>query len=149
MNLTTPLLKGIISGTELPDDSVTSLLQKVDGNTGLFAGDDGGLGMVMSGLAGVAAALAVAILLSVYFRTGYCTVRDVLKHGFVAAVVLGLLAFVAYDVRQAALAYLGIDPARPAIEFETRPPKAALSAISDTRPELRTEHHVPPMRGIQ
>jgi hypothetical protein len=64
MNLTTPLLKGIIRGTELRGDSVTSLLQKVDRNTGLFAGDDGGLGMVMSGLAGVAAALAVAILLS-------------------------------------------------------------------------------------
>jgi len=30
MNLTTPLLKGIIRGTELPGDSVISPLQKVD-----------------------------------------------------------------------------------------------------------------------
>jgi hypothetical protein len=38
MNLTTALLKGVIRGAELPGDPVTSLLHKVDGNTGLFAG---------------------------------------------------------------------------------------------------------------
>jgi hypothetical protein len=149
MNLTTPLLKGAIRGAELPGDTITSLVQKVDGNTGLLAGDDGGLGMVMSGLAGVAAALAVAILLSVYFRTGYRAARDVVTHAFAAAVVLALLAFVAYDMRQAALAYLGIDPARPAIEFEIRLPKAVSSAISDIRTELRTGRQAQPMRGIQ
>jgi hypothetical protein len=127
MNLTTPLLKGIIRGTELPGDSVTSLLQKVDGNTGLFAGDDGGLGIVISA---VAAALAVAILLSVYFRTGYRTAREVVRHVLTAAFVLGLLPFVAYDMRQAALAYLGINPAKPAIEFEIRLPRAASSPSS-------------------
>ena len=84
----------------------------------------------MSGLAGVAAALAVAILLSVYFRTGYRTAREVVRHVLTAAVVLVLLAFVAYDMRQAALAYLGIDPARPAIEFEIRLPRAASSPSS-------------------
>jgi len=103
----------------------------------------------MSGLAGVAAALAVAILLSVYFRTGYRTAREVVRHVLTAAVVLVLLAFVAYDMRQAALAYLGIDPARPAIEFEIRLPKAVSSAIADTRTELRTENYVPPMRDIR
>ena len=44
-------------------------------------------------------------------------------------------------MRQAALAYLGINPARPAIEFEIRLPKAALSAISDTQIELRTDRN--------
>jgi uncharacterized membrane-anchored protein len=136
MNLTTPLLKGVIRGAELPGDSVTSLLHKVDGNTGLFAGDDGGLGMVMSGLAGVAAGLAVAILLSVYFRTGGRSMRDVVRHVLTAAFVLALLAFVAYDMRQAALAYLGINPAKPAIEFDIRLPKSAVSAISDTASRL-------------
>src|SRR3954466_9406841 len=84
----------------------------------LFAGPDGGLGMVMSGLAGIAAALAVAIMLSVYFRSGYRSAHDVVKHGLAAAAVFALLAFVAYDMRHAALAYLGINSAKPAVEFE-------------------------------
>ena len=49
------------------------------------------------------------------------------------AAVLALLAFVAYDMRHAALAYLGINPAKPAVEFEIRLPKAALSAVADSR----------------
>ena len=97
--------------------------------------------MLMSGLAGVAAALAVAIVLSVYFRTGYRSPRDVLKHGLAATVVLALLAFVAYDMRHAALAYLGINPAKPAVEFEIRLPKAALTAIADTQVELLTDRN--------
>ena len=83
----------------------------------------------MSALAGVAAALAMAILLSVYFRTGYRTGRDVLRHGLAATLVLALIAFVAYDMRQAALAYLGINPAKPAVEFEIRLPKVAASPV--------------------
>ena len=143
MNLTTPVLKGVIRLAELPGDSVTSLVQKVGSSAGLFTDDDGGLGMVMSALAGIAAALAVAILLSVYFRTGHRSGRDIARHGVAAALVLSLalIAFVAYDMRQAALAYLGINPAKPAIEFEIRLPKAALSAISDTQIELRTDRN--------
>src|SRR4029450_12395022 len=114
---------------------------KAGANAGLFNGDGGGLGIVMSALAGVATALAGAILLSVYFRTGYRTGRDVVRHGLAATLVLALAAFVAYDMRQAALAYLGINPTRPAIEFEIRLPKAALSAISDTQIELRTDRN--------
>jgi len=141
MNLTTPVLKDVIRPVALPGDSVTSLLQKAGANAGLFTEDGGGLGIVMSALAGVATALAVAILLSVYFRTGYRTGRDVVRHGLAATLVLALVAFVAYDMRQAALAYLGINPTRPAIEFEIRLPKAALSAISDTQIELRTDRN--------
>jgi hypothetical protein len=32
---------------------------------------------------------------------------------------------VVYDMRHAALAYLGINPTKPAVEFEIRLPKAA------------------------
>ena len=46
--------------------------------------------MLMSGLAGVAAALAVAIVLTVYFRSGYRSRRDIVKHGLAATAVLAL-----------------------------------------------------------
>ena len=143
MNLTSPFLKGAIHAAELPGNSVTSFLQMVGDRTGLFADDspDGWLGMLMSGLSGVAAALAVAIILTVYFRSGYRSFRDIVRHGLAAALVLGLLAFVASDMRHAAQAYLGINPAKPAVEFEIRLPKAALSDVADTQVELRTDRN--------
>jgi hypothetical protein len=71
MNITSPIMAGAARVAELPGDSVTSLLKMIRSSTGLFDdGPDGGLGLVMSALAGVAAALAVAILFSVYFRSG-------------------------------------------------------------------------------
>ena len=112
---------------------MASLLKIVGTGTALFDDSpDGGLGMIMSALAGVAAALAVAIALSIYFRSGYRSRRDLVKHGLAASAVLVLLAFVISDMRHAALAYLGINPSKPAVEFEIRLPKAALSATSDT-----------------
>jgi hypothetical protein len=104
-------------------------------------GPDGGLGVIMSALAGVAAALAVAIMLSVYFRSGYRSRRDLVKHGLAASAVLVLLAFVVSDMRNAALAYLGLDPAKPAIEFEIRLPRAALTTATDTQVELLTDRN--------
>ena len=83
----------------------------------------------MSGLAGVAAALAVAIVLRVYFRSGYRSARDMIRHGLAAAAVLGLLAFVAYDMRHAGLAYLGITPSKPEVEFEMPLPKATATGL--------------------
>jgi hypothetical protein len=143
MNLTTPFLKGAARAAEFPGDSVASFLKMVGDSTGLFADDspDGLLGMLMSGLAGVATALAVAIVLTVYFRSGYRSRRDVVRHGLAAAFVLVLLTFVVSDVRHAALAYLGINPAKPAVEFEIRLPKAALSAITDGQIELHTDRN--------
>jgi hypothetical protein len=143
MNLTSPFLKGAARAADLPGDSVTSLLKMVADSTGLLADDspDGWLGMLMSGLAGVAAALAVAIVLTVYFRSGYRSARDIVRHGLAAAAVLGLLAFVVYDMRHAALAYLGINPTKPAVEFEIRLPKAAVSAAADTQVELHTDRN--------
>lgn len=143
MNITSPILKGAADAAALPGDSVTSFLKMVADMTGLFADDssDGVIGMLMSGLAGVAAALAVAIVLTVYFRSRYRSVRDVVRHGLAAAAVLSLVAFVAYDMRHAALAYLGINPTKPAVEFEIRLPKAAVSAVTDTQVELHTDRN--------
>jgi hypothetical protein len=130
----------------LPGDAVTSFLTMIADGTGLVADDspDGWLGMVMSALAGVAAALAVGIVLAVYFRSRYRSARDIVRHGLAATAVLGLLAFVAYDMRHAALAYLGINPSKPEVEFEIRLPKTALSALSaltDTQVELHTDRN--------
>ena len=142
MNITAPILKGVTHLAALPGDSVSSFLKMIGEATGLFDDSpDGGLGLVMSGLSGIAAALAVAIVLTVYFRSGYRTVHDVVKHGVATLAVLALVAFVAYDMRQAALAYLGINPSKPAVEFEIRLPKTALLAISDTQVELRTDRN--------
>jgi hypothetical protein len=142
MNITSPLLAGAARVADVPGDSVTSLLRLIGAGTGWFDDSvDGGLGVVMSALAGVATALAVAIVLSVYFRSGYRSPRDLLKHGLAATLVIGLVAFVVYDVRHAASAYLGINPAKPAVEFEIRLPKSALTAITDTQVELLTDRN--------
>jgi hypothetical protein len=143
MNLTSPILKGVADAADLPGDSVTAFLRMVADSAGLWIDDspDGWFGMVMSGLAGAAAALAVAIVLTVYFRTGYRSARDIVRHGLAAALVLGLLAFVAYDMRHAALAYLGINPSKPSVEFEIRLPKTAASAVTGTQVELHTDRN--------
>ncbi len=135
MNLTSPALKGATHGAEVPGSSVASLFKLADDTP------DGVLGMLMSGLAGVAAALAVAIVLTVYFRSGYRNSPGILRLGLAATAVLALLAFVAYDMRHAAQAYLGINPAKPAVEFEIRLPKAALAAVSETQVELVTDRN--------
>ena len=97
--------------------------------------------LLMSALSGAAAALAVAIALTVYFRTGYRSTRDIIKHGLAALLALGLMAFVAYDMHHAALAYLGINPSKPTVEFEIRLPQAVLSTMSDTQVELHTDRN--------
>ena len=135
MNLASPVLNSAASIAGFPRRSATSLLQPISDGVGLFPDDspDGSLGLAMSGLAGAAAALAVALILTVYFRTGYRSLRDMVRHGLAAALVVGLLAFAAFDMRHAALAYLGIDPAKPAAEFEFLLPKAAATTRADSR----------------
>jgi len=102
---------------------------------------DGQLGILMSALSGVAAALAVALTLTVYFRMAYRTWRDVLRHGLAALAAAALFAFVAYDMRHAALAYLGLNPSKPAVEFEIRMPRETLTAASDSQIELLTDRN--------
>ncbi|GIQ76643.1 hypothetical protein BraRD5C2_50900 [Bradyrhizobium sp. RD5-C2] len=80
--------------------------------------------MVLSGLAGVAAALLVAILLSAYFRSGYRSTHDIVRHSLATALVLGLLGYAAYDIGHDALTYLGLN-ASPAVTG-TIPPNTGL-----------------------
>ena len=131
MNLTTPLLSGAVHATELPG---ASLIKTVAASSGFFTDGsaDGGLGLLMSGLAGVAAALAVAIMLTVYFRGGYRSARDILRHSLAAVLVFGLLAFVVFDMRNAALAYLGINPFKPAAGLKIGLPQARLAWLGMT-----------------
>jgi hypothetical protein len=147
MNLLSSFPQGFTQGAAdiagLPGDSVTSFLREIADYTGLLTDDspDGGLGMLTSGLAGVAAALAVAILLTVYFRSDHRSARDIVRHGVAAGLVFGLLAFVVYDMRHAALAYLGINPSTPAVEFEIRLPTAAAVSVDDGQVELHTDQN--------
>jgi hypothetical protein len=83
-------------------------------------GVDDGTGLLMPALAGIAAGVTVALMLAIYFQTGYRSYRDMIRHGLAAAVGLSLLAFVVYDMRNAALAYLVKTPVGPATEFELR-----------------------------
>lgn len=110
--------------------------------SGLFAESaDGRLGILMSALAGIAAALAVALAMTVYFRLSYRTWRDVVRHGLATLAAMVLFAFAAYDMRHAALAYLGLNPSRPAVEFEIRMPREMLTAAADTQIELHTDRN--------
>jgi hypothetical protein len=133
-------ISSILDGAaELARDAgaaVALLLDTIGPRAGWFDDTvDGGLGMVISGLAGSAAALLVAILLLIYFRTGYRSRRDIVTHGLAAALLLGLLAFAIYDMRHAAFAYLGLTAPASAVEFGIgTPPRARLIQIADIPP---------------
>jgi hypothetical protein len=143
MNLLSSIPQEAADLAGLPGDSVTAFLREITDYTGLLTDDspDGWLGMLTSGLAGIAAALAVAIMLTVYFRSGYRSARDIVRHGAATALVFGLLAFVVYDMRHAAQAYLGINPTKPAVEFEIRLPTAAAISVDDGQIELHTDQN--------
>ncbi|MFK4508120.1 hypothetical protein ABIF81_003298 [Bradyrhizobium daqingense] len=90
---------------------------------------DGRHGVLMSALAGIAAALAVALAMTVYFRLSYRTWREVARHGLATLAAILLFGFAAYDMRHAALAYLGLNPSKPAVEFEIRMPREMLTGV--------------------
>lgn len=102
---------------------------------------DGQLGIWMSALSGIAAALAVALATTVYFRLSYRSWRDVVRHGLATLAALVLFAFAAFDMRHAASAYLGLNPTKPAVEFEIRMPRETLAAVTDTQIELHTDRN--------
>ncbi|EHR02753.1 hypothetical protein [Bradyrhizobium sp. WSM471] len=121
---------------------MNTLFSQIASLTGaLTESADGQFGILMSALAGIATALAVALAMTVYFRMSYRTWRDVLRHGLAALAALALFAFAAYDMRHAALAYLGLNPSKPAVEFEIRMPRETLAASSDTQIELHTDRN--------
>lgn len=102
---------------------------------------DGRHGLLLSALAGIAAALAVALAMTVYFRLSYRTWRDVARHGLATLAAIVLFAFAAYDMRHAALAYLGLNPSKPAVEFEIRMPREMLTGVTDSQIELHTDRN--------
>ncbi|WP_441235500.1 acriflavin resistance protein [Bradyrhizobium sp. 930_D9_N1_4] len=102
---------------------------------------DAQLGIWMSALSGIAAALAVTLAMTVYFRLSYRSWRDMVRHGLATLAALVLFAFAAYDMRHAAAAYLGLNPSRPAVEFEIRMPRETLTAVTDSQIELHTDRN--------
>lgn len=102
---------------------------------------DGQLGILMSALSGTAMALAVALAMTVYFRLSHRSWRDLARHGLAGLAATALFAFAAYDMRHAALAYLGLNPSKPAVEFEIRMPREMLTAATDTQIELHTDRN--------
>ena len=89
-------------------------------DTGIWPaeGADGGSGLLMPALAGIAAATTVALMLTIYLQTGYRSYRDMIRHGLAAALGLTLLAVAIYDMRNAALAHIARTQVRPAAEFQ-------------------------------
>jgi hypothetical protein len=79
---------------------------------------DDGTGLLMPALAGVVAAMTVALMLAIYFQTGIRSYRDMIRHGLAAAIGLSLMAFVIYDMRNAAMAHLLKTTAGPTAQFE-------------------------------
>src|SRR5579871_826510 len=77
-----------------------------------------GTGLMMAALAGVAAAFTVALMMTLYFQTGYRSYRDMIRHGLVTAIALSLLAVVIYDMRNAALAHIAAGTMGPSARFE-------------------------------
>jgi hypothetical protein len=92
---------------------MTSLLSGTAGIWPDFGADDG-IGLLRPALAGIAAAMTVALSVTIYLQTGYRSYRDMIRHGLVAAIGLALLAFAISDMRNAALAHLVARTAEPA-----------------------------------
>lgn len=109
--------------------------------SGLLNASEGQLGLVMSALSGLATALAVALAMTVYLRMGPWNWRDRLRHGAASLAAISLLGFAAWDTRHAALAYLGVNPSGPAVEFEIRMPREMLTAMTDSQVELHTDRN--------
>jgi hypothetical protein len=100
----------------------TSLLSSMSGTAGIWPGQnaDGDTGLLMAALAGIAAAVTVALALTIYFQTGYRSFRDVIRHGLAATIGLGLLALAVYDIRFAGATSFDKVAATPATAFETQ-----------------------------
>ena len=118
--------------------SLAGLTDAVGGwATAVVATLDQRLGLLAPMVAGAAAACTVALIMAIYLRGGQHSSQEILRHGVAAIVVIGLLTLVASDARQAALAYLGLNPSRPAVGLQIQSPKATALA-SEARPRLRS-----------
>jgi hypothetical protein len=99
---------------------LASLVPPIPDTSAIWPGHavDDGSGLLMPALAGIAAGVTVALMLTIYFQTGYRSYRDMIRHGLAAALGLSLLAFVIYDMRNAALAHILKSPANATAQFE-------------------------------
>jgi hypothetical protein len=124
--------------------SLTAVMATLGGwVTAWPATPDDRLGALAPVVAGAATAIAVALAVAIYLGSGYRTSRDILRHGVATVVVLGLLAFAAFDMRHAAFDYLGINPPKPAVGLETPPPRAtALAAHAVQNDEFAIRYRV-------
>jgi hypothetical protein len=124
--------------------SLTALMATLGGSiTALPAMLDDRFGVLAPVVAGAATAIATALAVAIYLASGYRTRRDILRHGAATVVVLGLLGFVAYDMRHIAFDYLGIGSPKPAVEFEIRQPKAAaMAANTGPNHDFATRFHI-------
>lgn len=105
------------------------LQQSVTDTSGIWPGEGTSWSsLVMPALAGIAAAVTVALMLAIYFQTGYRSYRDMIRHGLAAAVGLSVLAFVIYDMRSATIAQVAKTPARPAVQFQMQWRTATVTA---------------------
>jgi hypothetical protein len=100
--------------------AATEMMSLVSGAAGILPdlSADDGTGLLMPALTGVVAAVTVALALAIYFQTGYRSYRDMIRHGLAAAIGLALMAFVIYDMRNAAMAHLMKTSVGPAAQFE-------------------------------
>lgn len=97
--------------------AATEMASLLSDTVGILPADDG-TGLLMPALAGIAAAVTVALAVAIYFQTGYRSYRDMIRHGLAAAIGLALMAFVISDMRNAAMAHLIKTPAGPTAQFE-------------------------------
>jgi hypothetical protein len=98
-----------------------SLMQSMPDTSGIWPDQaSDGTGLLMPVLAGIVAAVTVALMVTIYFQTGYRSYRDMIRHGLAAAIGLAIMAFVISDMSTAALAYLVKTSPQPSSEFELR-----------------------------
>jgi len=119
---------------------VTSFLKRLADSTGLFADDaDGWLGTLTSGLSGRRSGAGGRDHADCLLRSDIAAAGNVVRHALAAAAVLGFSPSVAYDIRHAALAYLGITRQnRGRLKSGCRKP---LSDVANTQVELLTDRN--------
>ena len=79
---------------------------------------DNGASLLMPALAGIGAAIVVALVLALISRARYQSFQNMIRRGLAVAIALLLLAFAAYDIHNAAHADLAKTSMWSATEFE-------------------------------
>jgi hypothetical protein len=83
-------------------------------------------GLLAPAIGGATAAIAVGLAVAIYLGSGYRSSRDMVRDGVATVMILGTLALVVHDIRQAAADRLGISPAKPAVQLDIQRPTATV-----------------------